>query len=144
MSHIVPGLIAGFIATVALSILMLLKAMMGLMPQLDVIAMLSGMMGASPIMGWVAHFVIGTVVWGGGFALLHDAIPGGGAVVKGVVFAVAAWVIMMVALMPMAGAGFFGMALGVMAPVMTLVLHIIFGAVLGAVYDNRTRSSEPV
>jgi hypothetical protein len=35
--------------------------------------------------------------------------------------------------MPMAGAWLFGMAMGLMAPVMTLVLHVIFGAVLGAV-----------
>lgn len=36
--------------------------------------------------------------------------------------------------MPMAGAGIFGLNLGMMAPVMTLVLHLIYGAVLGAVY----------
>lgn len=140
MSNIVPGLIAGFVATVVLSILMMAKSMMGVMPQLDVISMLSAMMGATPAMGWIAHFVIGTVAWGGGFALLYNAIPGGGAVVKGIVFGIAAWVIMMVAVMPMAGAGIFGMNMGMMAPVMTLVLHIIFGAVLGAVYQNRAQS----
>ena len=36
--------------------------------------------------------------------------------------------------MPMAGAGFFGMQLGMMTPVMTLVMHLVFGAVLGGVY----------
>jgi len=41
---------------------------------------------------------------------------------------------MMVAMMPMAGAGFFGMQLGMMTPVMTLVMHLVFGAVLGGVY----------
>jgi hypothetical protein len=140
MSNIIPGLIAGFVATVVLSILMFLKSMMGVMPQLDVIMMLSAMMGSAPTMGWVAHFVIGTVIWGGGFALLYDTIPGGGAVIKGIVFGIAAWVIMMIVVMPMAGAGFFGMNMGMMAPVMTLVLHIIFGAVLGAVYQNRVQS----
>ena len=44
------------------------KSMMGIMPELDVIAMLSGMMGAPLAAGWIAHFVIGTVVWGAGFA----------------------------------------------------------------------------
>jgi len=39
--------------------------------------------------------------------------------------------------MPMAGAGFFGMQMGLMAPIMTLVLHLIFGAVLGLVHGNR-------
>jgi hypothetical protein len=33
-----------------------------------------------------------------------------------------------------AGAGFFGADLGMLAPVMTLMLHVAFGIVLGAVY----------
>ena len=37
-------------------------------------------------------------------------------------------------MMPMAGVGFFGSHLGIMAPVMTLMLHIVFGFVLGTVY----------
>ena len=41
---------------------------------------------------------------------------------------------MMIAVMPMVGSGFFGMTLGMMAPFMTLVLHIIFGAGLWKVY----------
>lgn len=36
-------------------------------------------------------------------------------------------------------AGFFGMAFGFMAPMMTLVLHIIFGAVLGALYQAQSK-----
>ena len=43
---------------------------------------------------------------------------------------------MMIVIMPMAGAGLFGMNMGVMAPVMTLMLHVIFGAVLGLVYGR--------
>ena len=35
--------------------------------------------------------------------------------------------------MPMAGAGLFGMKLGMMAPLMTWVLHLVFGAVMGLV-----------
>ena len=50
------------------------------------------------------------------------------------IFGVGAWLMMMIAVMPMAGAGLFGMNFGMVAPVMTLVLHIIFGAVLGGVY----------
>lgn len=134
MNKITAGLVAGLIATVVLSVMMLAKGMMGVMPELDVIAMLSAMMGASAAMGWLGHFVIGAVVWGGGFALLYDLIPGGTAVVKGIVFGVAAWLGMMIMVMPMAGAGMFGMAFGIMAPMMTLVLHIVYGAVLGIVF----------
>jgi len=49
-------------------------------------------------------------------------------------FAVVAWLMMMIVVMPMAGAGMFGLGLGMMAPVATLVLHVLFGQVLGRVY----------
>tara|TARA_R110000796_G_scaffold252513_1_gene387288 strand:+ start:1769 stop:2203 length:435 start_codon:yes stop_codon:yes gene_type:complete len=140
MTNLKSGFLAGFIATVVLSVLMVMKGMMGLMPELDVAAMLAGMIGAPVIVGWIVHFLIGTVAWGGGFAVLYDYIPGSSAVQKGIVFGIAAWLGMMILIMPMAGAGLFGLALGMMAPIMTLVLHIIFGAVLGAVFANRTQA----
>ena len=134
-TNILKGVVAGFAATVVLSALMVMKSLMGLMPELNTVAMLTNMMGASsPVMGWIAHFVIGAVIWGGLFALLNANIPGGSQWLKGTIFGVGAWLVMMIAVMPMAGAGFFGMVLGMMAPVMTLVLHIIFGVVLGGVY----------
>lgn len=139
MTNIKAGLVAGFSATVVLSAMMVGKSMMGVMPELDVIHMLSGMMGAPAVVGWLAHFMIGTLAWGGGFAVLYGLIPGSGAVMKGILFGIAAWLGMMVMVMPIAGAGLFGMAFGVMAPMMTLVLHIVFGAVLGAVYQAQAR-----
>jgi hypothetical protein len=134
-SNILKGVVAGFAATVVLSALMVMKSMMGLMPQLDVIAMLTKMMGGSShAVGWIAHFVIGSVVWGGLFTWLDPNLPGRAYWLNGVIFGVGAWLLMMVAIMPMAGAGLFGTNLGMMAPIMTLVLHMIFGAVLGGVY----------
>jgi hypothetical protein len=138
MKHLFSGLAAGLVATVVLSVMMVAKTMMGVMPELDVIVMLSAMMGAPALVGWLAHFMIGTLAWGGGFALLHDAIPGSNTIARGVVFGIAAWLGMMIMVMPMAGAGFFGMALGLMAPMMTLALHIVFGAVLGATFQALT------
>lgn len=134
MNNIAKGVIAGFAATVVLSLLMVMKSAMGLMPELDVISMVSSVMGGGLAMGWIAHVMIGTVIWGGLFALLAPNLPGGSFWLKGVMFGVGAWLLMMVAVMPMAGAGFFGMKFGMVAPVMTLVLHVIFGAVLGGVY----------
>lgn len=139
-NRLVRSIVAGFVATVALSILMLIKAAMGLMPHLNVIHMLAGMaharlgLPAVPVIGWVAHFLIGTVLWGIVFAILYPALPGSTAVKKGLVFSVLAWILMMLIPLPMAGAGLFGLELGVMAPVMTLILHLIWGAVLGATF----------
>lgn len=136
MNSNVRGIIAGLIATIVLSILMYLKGMMGMMPELNVIAMLAGQMGGSMMMGWVAHFVIGAVIYGLAFANLGSVLPGGSNVVKGISLGVIGWLIMMIALMPMMGAGFFAMNMGMMAMVATLVLHVIFGAVLGFAYNK--------
>ncbi len=77
MQNISAGLVAGLVATLVLSALMVVKGMMGLMPELDVAAMIGVMMGASVVVGWIVHFMIGTIAWGGGFALLYAQIPGG-------------------------------------------------------------------
>lgn len=138
MKHIFSGFAAGFSATVVLSAMMVAKTMMGVMPELDVIAMLSAMMGAPALVGWMAHFMIGTLAWGGGFALVYGLLPGGSAIGKGVIFGIAAWLGMMIMVMPMAGAGLFGLAFGIMAPMMTLALHLVFGAVLGGVFQALT------
>lgn len=135
MLNLPRAMIAGFTATVVLSICMLMKAMMGIMPGLDIAAMLAKMMGApdAPILGWVVHFMIGTIGYGIVFVLLAGRLPGS-LVVQGVIVGVLGWLAMMVAIMPLAGAGLFGLNFGVMAPIMTFTLHIIFGAVLGYVY----------
>lgn len=134
MDRIGKGMIAGFVATAVLSMMMVAKSAMGLMPQLDIIRMMSGMMGSSAAMAWVVHFLIGTVLWGAIFAWLDPHLPGGSHWLKGVVFGLGAWLLMMVLMMPMAGAGLFGLQIGVMAPIMTMMLHAIFGAILGATY----------
>ncbi|MBS0418056.1 MAG: hypothetical protein JSR66_10105 [Proteobacteria bacterium] len=129
------ALLAGLIATVVLSVLMVLKQMMHLMPELNPISMMSNMMGAPLLVGWVAHFMIGTLLWGLLYAGLQRLLPGPGWI-RGALFATGAWLVMMIALMPMAGAGLFGLNLGMMAPIATLMLHWIYGAVSGAVYEG--------
>jgi hypothetical protein len=129
------GVLAGLAATAVLSALMAMKQGMGLMPALDPVGMLTSMAGAStPAIGWVMHVMIGVVLWGTLFAWLAPFLPGGAYWLKGVAFGVGAWIVMMIAVMPMAGASLFGLALGVMAPMATLALHLVYGAVLGGVY----------
>ena len=142
MQNISAGLLGGLVATVALTAMMVVQGMMGVMPGLNVAAMIGAIMGSSVAVGWIIHFMIHTIVGGGGFAVLYNVIPGGSAPVKGIVYGIVAWLVLMFIVMPMAGVGLFGLDLGMMAPVMVLVLHIIFGAVLGFVYEMRVKSSE--
>jgi len=147
MNRYASGMVAGLAATIVLSLIMLFKAGMGIMPQLNVIQMLAQMLHArmglppSPLLGWLMHFAIGTVLWGLLFALLVDSLPGKTPLAKGLVFSTGAWLVMMVIAMPMAGAGPFGLSIGPMAPVMTLVLHWIWGAILGGVYPRLAKPS---
>lgn len=92
MTHIGKGLLAGLAATVVLSALMVMKAMMGVMPALDIAQMLAGMMGSpdSPLLGWAAHFVVGVLGYGIAIALLGYRL-GGNPTVSGVIIAVVGW-----------------------------------------------------
>lgn len=137
---LVKGIAAGFAATAVLTVLMIVKAAMGVMPAFNAIRDLTQILGgfglpASPAMGWIAHVLLGSVVWGGLYAVLHDKLPGSGAL-SGIVFGLLAWLGMMLVFMPMAGHGLFALGIGPMATMATLVLHVIYGAVLGVVYDR--------
>lgn len=137
---LIRGMIAGFVGTIILSALMVMKSMIGLMPELDPVGMLAGMLGGSMVVGWLMHFFIGTVAWGGGYALLYKSLPGKNSITKGIAFALGAWLLMMLLVMPMAGEGIFGLELGIAAPVMTMMLHVVFGAVTGFVFDKQQSS----
>lgn len=135
------GLIAGFVATVALSAIMVMKSMMGVMPDVNVIKMMAGMIREKTGMtntvpfAWIMHFAIGTFAWGGLYSLLHGALPGS-SLIRGILFGVGAWLIMMLVVMPVTGEGLFGLNIGPHASFATLMLHLVFGAVLGTVYGR--------
>ena len=139
-SRIFPGIISGLIATVVISAIMVMKQAMGIMPGLDPVGMLSDaasqMLGIphSPVVGWMMHFAIGALAWGLAFALIQDRLPFSGLGIRGIVFGIAAWLGMMLVVMPMMGAGFFGLAIGIGAPLMTLMIHIVYGLALALAY----------
>lgn len=151
INKIMKGVIAGFVATLVLTLIMMAKKMMGIMLELDPIHMMADMvslqMGLKPniVIGWVMHFGIGSVAWGGAFAIFNRILPSSSQVMKGIALGIVAWFMMMIGPMPMSGAGFFGLQIGTMAPVMTFMLHIIFGVVLGLVFtklsDNQNANS---
>ena len=116
---------------------------MGL-PKMNVPAMLGDMFGMNSLLvGWMMHFVIGV-----GLIILYAYVFAdrfsGPAWLRGLQFAVLPWLVMMVMLAPMLGIldpmmskmppGFFLIHIGVMAPIGSLVVHLIYGAVGGAVY----------
>src|SRR5215208_8140619 len=135
MPNALKGVIAGFVATLVLSALMILNSTIGLMPQIDIVRLLTTLGTLTTASAWMDHFIVGAVVWGLLFAVAVDTITARAAFwMKGMIFGVFAWLMMMVTFMPLAGAGFFGAKIGITAVVGLLFLHLVYGIVLGVVY----------
>lgn len=147
MKRVGNGMLAGFVGTLCISVFMILKAVTGVMPELNTIRMLAElgnrMLGTpeAPALGWAYHFFIGTIAWGNCFGLAAEDIPGGPYWARALLFSTCAWLVMMVGFMPMAVAGAFGLrlGLGLSVPAITLLLHWIFGLGMGLSYGRLIR-----
>ena len=101
---------------------------------MDIAAMLGDFLGVGRTMGMVVHFVNGTII----FPLilvyiLWNALPGG-PTTKGTIWGVVLWVLAQAVVMPMMGGGFFSAnAGGMMAVVGSLIGHLVYGVLLGAI-----------
>lgn len=93
MKNFLKAMVAGLFATIVLSLLMLMKGAMGIMPQLDLPRMIAGMMGTpdAPMLGWAVHFFIGVVLYGAALALLDEHLPGNSKIGHRVLLATAGW-----------------------------------------------------
>jgi hypothetical protein len=116
---------------------------MGVMPDLDIINMIAVTIGGAAALGWTVHSIIGVVGYGAAMVILNERLPGNSPTGHGAIIGFLGWLIMMITVMPVAGVGMFGMAMGLMAPMMTLVLHLIFGTVLGWTYGKLLLNSTP-
>ena len=133
------ALIAGFVATLVLGALLLLKSSFGLCAAAQHHPACSAPWAESARRppGWI---ISSSGRWSGdscsrffdsdGSRLRHW--------LKGIIFGVFAWLMMMVLFMPAAGAGLFGNKIGIVAPVVMLGMHSSYGAVLGATYGLLT------
>lgn len=131
--HIGKTLIGGFVGTLVMTVMMYVTApMMGL--NMDIAAMLGGMLGIGWAGGMLMHFVNGTVIFPLVYAFaLYSRLPGS-PIARGTAWGVILWLIAQVMVMPMAGAGLFSAAMGgMMAAGGSLVGHVIYGALLGVI-----------
>lgn len=140
------GFASGLIATLVLSVFMIAKTMIGMMPAFNAIrdnAHLVSIFTAlppSPVLGWVTHFAIGTILWGATYTWLRPKLPSSG-ILAGMAFGVIAWFAMMIIFMPVVGHGLFGLKIGFPVAVATLILHLIYGAALGLTYERISGTS---
>lgn len=89
---------------------------------------------AARIMGRYLHLVTGALL--GllfGFLVERQFFFVEFTVVSGILFAIIPWIVMMVILMPMIGKGFFGKKISGYQWLTALLMHLVYGAVLGGI-----------
>jgi len=128
--NLVKAIVAGIMGTAAMTMLMLLAPKMG-MPPMNIGAMLGSVMGGSVILGWAAHFMIGTVLAVSYAAVFAGRLPGAPAV-RGAIFSLLPWLMAQLVVMPMMGLGLFSGSM--LAAGGSLMGHLLFGVVAGLVY----------
>lgn len=136
------ALVAGLIATSAMTVFTFMAPLMGF--EMDIPKMLADTMGAPIIVGWISHFMIGEIL-AINFALIFLRKTNKVADFKsGALFGLIPWFIAQIMVMPMmsvmAGgnytAGLFSGS--VMIAMASLVGHLIYGAILGGIYKPQT------
>jgi hypothetical protein len=128
------GLGAGLVATLVLSIAMIVFPAIGVLPDMNLVAILAHALGSQSLLtGWIAHYVVGVLLWGSLFVWVDRKLTFPH-LINGVLFASVVWLGVMLIVMPVAGEGLFGLRTSLVTPTLTLFLHWGYGAVLGGVY----------
>lgn len=121
---------AGVMGTLVMTAVGLFVAPMMGMPAMNPAEMLAGQMGGVAALGWMAHLMIGVVL-----ALIYakaflTRLPGPVAA-RGALFSLAPWLMAQIMVMPMMGMPIFSGSMQMAGG--SLVGHLMYGAVLGAV-----------
>lgn len=148
-SRVVLALLAGFVASVAMLMAFAVAFVAALiLSRLPVPVLADWFHGltsnrlidvAEPnLYAATAMFFVGGVIWALLFVLVCEPRLHGPAWERGVQFALVPWVFSLVVFMPLVGGGLFGTGLGAgpLPPIGNLILHVIYGAVLGAVWGS--------
>ncbi len=128
------GLIFGIIGTFFMTLIMLIGMTTGIspIPEPIPVAIAETILGtaAQPalmIFGMVAHFAYGAVAGYILFAIAKDTKP----ILQGLGWGLLLWLIMHLLFLPFIGWGFFAGAVNVKVIPATLILHLIYGGILG-------------
>lgn len=124
ISSILAG---GILGTAAMSILVFVAPAMGI-PMGGPWKMLAGFMKVPILVGWVAHFMIGTIL-AGIYALAFVRFLPGNRAIRGALYGIFPWLLAMLVVVPMMGGPVFmgsaRMAFG------SFLGHLVYGAVMG-------------
>lgn len=132
----------GVLATVVMSIPMVIATATGVAPMPKPIpaAIVSGVFGGGLPKPMHLLLAVGShLAYGGVWALVLAAMTSRVTIWKGLALGIFLWLLMQVIVLPALGWGLFGTAVTPKIAVATLVLHLIYGATLGALlgWDDR-------
>jgi uncharacterized membrane protein YagU involved in acid resistance len=128
------AIVGGLLGTIAITFLMYFVAPFMLGHPMDVAKMLGDFLGTTRNVGMAVHYINGTIIFPLIFAgILWNLLPGG-PTSKGITWGVILWFLSQAIVTPMMGGGFFSAnSGGVMAVAASLLGHLVYGAILGAV-----------
>jgi hypothetical protein len=118
LSRIRNSVIAGLCGTVVHSLLGLVHAKTGPLPEFqpneDLRRGLAQLLRTDihPGIAWLIFFVNGALIWGFVFGQIYRFLPGHGPLQKGIFFGICAWAIMGFLFFPIVGRGIFAVGLG--------------------------------
>ena len=142
LRNVVSSLVAGFGATAVHVILMNIKHRAAILPNFEpyedvqrLLASVTTLTLDAPF-SWLVPLINGAVILGFVFGRLFKDLPGHTASVKGAVFGFAAWLVMGLGLLPLAGRGIFGyyLGLGVLPAALMLVMLLMYAVVMSLLY----------
>jgi hypothetical protein len=149
LTKIRNSFIAGFCGTVAHSVLILVHAKTGPLPEFqpndDIRRGLSSLIGTEipPSVEWLLLFVNGAVIWGLIFGQSYRFLPGKNPWQKGAFFGISAWIVMGLVFFPLVDRGIFAVKLGLgIAPaILMLIMLLTYSLTMSLVYQFLNRLS---
>lgn len=139
------ALVSGLIATAAMTIFTFMAPLMEF--EMNIPQMLAHAMGTPIIIGWIAHFMIGEIL-ALSYAVIFLSKTNKPANFKsGAIFSMIPWIIAQIMVMPMMSimsGGNYGTGLfsgSVMIAMASLMGHLIYGAILGGIYEPKIISN---
>ena len=142
LRNFISSLLAGFGAATVHIALMAIKHRAGILPDFepyeDLQRLLSSMTARSPEppYSWLLPYLNGALILGFVFGRLFTRLPGSTAIVKGGAFGFAAWLVMGLGLLPLAGRGVFARELGLggLPAALMLAMLMIYAIVMSLLY----------
>jgi hypothetical protein len=129
----------GVVATLAMSVLMILGVTTGVSPMPSPIpeAIVSEVLGGAPQPIILLLAASSHLVYGGIWGAILTALPRPVTIWKGVSLGVILWLVMQVSVLPFVGWGLFGAGITPKIAGATLILHLVYGATLGWLMDRK-------